>query len=155
MKITTAPRSVSYLLVVGFTLLFWPVPILAKGETKLMLDDMSQFFEGTSYPSTLYEELAGCMQQWGVQRMEESQDAAWQAFYDFYLAGGAGGDAWGTTPKSTWSPNSTGQLFLEPTIENIKFKRNATMSPIWPFIALQFVFASISSGRSQLPIGLL
>jgi hypothetical protein len=95
MKVTTLATSVPYLLVVGLMLFLRPLPILAAGETKLMLDDMSQFFEGTSYPSSLYEELAACMQQWGVQRLEESQDAAWKGFYDFYLAGGAAGDAWG------------------------------------------------------------
>jgi hypothetical protein len=89
MKATTCTLAemVSFL-VVGLTLFLLPVRTLAKGETKLMLDDMSQFFEGTDYPSSLYDELSACMRQWGVQRLEEAQDVSWKQFYDAYVRGG-------------------------------------------------------------------
>ncbi|CAB9516883.1 expressed unknown protein [Seminavis robusta] len=60
-----------------------------------MLDDMTLHFESNTYPDSLYEEFSNCMAKWGVERLEETQDVAFQAFYDTYLAGGIADDAWG------------------------------------------------------------
>ncbi|CAB9513626.1 expressed unknown protein [Seminavis robusta] len=77
--------------------LVWQFVLGDVGETtKMFLDDMSLHFdESTTYPDFLYEELSNCMAKWGVEQLEETQDAAFQKFYDYYLSGGSRGDAWG------------------------------------------------------------
>lgn len=74
---------------------------VAVGETKMMLDDMNRFFEGgAEYPSDRYEEITSCFAKWNVKRLEESQDAAWGAFYNYYLSNGGVNDTWGSAKSS-------------------------------------------------------
>ncbi|CAB9518674.1 expressed unknown protein [Seminavis robusta] len=74
------------------------------GETRQVLDDMSQYFEHTNYPDSLYEEFSTCMNKWGVERLEEAQDVAWREFVNYYFTGGTLSDPWGepSTQGSQW-----------------------------------------------------
>lgn len=71
--------------------------VRAAGETKLILDDMSQYFDGKDYSADRYQELVDCLNRWGDQGLVEAQDAAWKAFYDYYLSADT---TWGTFNSS-------------------------------------------------------
>ncbi|CAB9509459.1 unknown protein [Seminavis robusta] len=68
----------------------------AVGEARLMLDDLSQYFEGKDYSSNRYERLLRCFNKWNDTDLIVAQDASFAAYYDVWLAGGISyEDPWG------------------------------------------------------------
>lgn len=57
--------------------------------TKLMLDDMVQYFEDDDeyyyFPEQRFQEIMECMQQGSLPRTLEAHDASWRRIYEYYV----------------------------------------------------------------------
>ncbi|CAB9528077.1 expressed unknown protein (Partial), partial [Seminavis robusta] len=90
----TRRRYFPLLLIYALSLLIPPSG--AIHETRIMLDDISQYFEGKNYPSQRWERLLQCFHKWNDTDLILAQDASFAAFYNAWLVGGAGiDDPWG------------------------------------------------------------
>merc|ERR1712226_1777873 len=85
-----------------------------RSFTRIMLDDMYQYWNLTDNPSHDFEELLKCFQKWEVQddsssttpSIESAVDAQWKGFYEYYLSNGTDNDYWGIR-EPTYSETSS------------------------------------------------